>query len=120
MSRIRCCPGHEAFFEFHVSHWLGTPTGGAPILPEAEKLRGSSVACIYGEDDDDSICPELAPGDFSVVKLAGGHHFGGDYENLARIILEGLPRAAVPQSVALGLNLVRAPNVYAQALTRLH
>ncbi len=122
-------PGHEAFFEFHVSHWLGTPTGGAPILPEAEKLRGSSVACIYGEDDDDSICPELAPGDFSVVKLTGGHHFGGDYENLARIILEGLPEASVPQSIAWGpapvgsdpdLKLVLAPNVYAQSLTRPH
>ncbi|HZF15563.1 MAG TPA: AcvB/VirJ family lysyl-phosphatidylglycerol hydrolase [Steroidobacteraceae bacterium] len=92
-------PGHEAFFEFHVSHWLGTPTGGMPILPEARQLRGNSVACIYGEDDDDSICPELAPGDFSVVKLAGGHHFGGDYENLARIILEGLPQSAMPQSI---------------------
>ncbi len=94
-------PGHEAFFEFHVSHWLGTPTGGIPIRPEAEKLRGGSVACIYGEDDDDSICPELSQRDFSVIKVAGGHHFGGDYDNLARIILEGLPRVTVPQTAAL-------------------
>jgi type IV secretory pathway VirJ component len=93
-------PGHEAFFEFHVSHWLGTPTGGIPIRPEAEKLRGGSVACIYGEDDDDSICPELSQPDFSVVKVAGGHHFGGDYNNLARIILEGLPGVTVPQATA--------------------
>ena len=94
-------PGHEAFFEFHVSHWLGTPTGGLPIRPEAEKLRGGSVACIYGEDDDDSICPELTQPDFSVVKVAGGHHFGGDYDNLARIILGGLPSVTVPQTAGL-------------------
>jgi type IV secretory pathway VirJ component len=126
-------PGHEAFFEFHISHWLGTPTGGLPIRPEAEQLRGRSVACIYGEDDEDSLCPDLAPADFSVVRVAGGHHFGGDYENLARIILEGLPNTSVPESAGrLGspgaavpppgppLKLVQAPNVYGQALQRLH
>jgi type IV secretory pathway VirJ component len=134
-------PGREAFFEFHVSHWLGTPTGGLPIRPEADGLRGSSVACIYGADDEDSLCPELAQTDVSVIKVAGGHHFGGDYENLARIILDGLPRASVPQSAALpgrpdaapplgdkglnsdgltriALNLVGARNVYGQARLR--
>jgi type IV secretory pathway VirJ component len=119
-------PGHEAFFEFHISHWLGTPTGGLPIRPEAEQLRGRSVACIYGEDDEDSLCPDLAPADFGVIRVQGGHHFGGDYENLARIILQGLPSAAVPQSAVsagptgAGLKLVQAPSVYGQAPRRLH
>ena len=125
---VLLAPGREAFFEFHISHWLGTPTGGLPIRPEAEELRGSSVACIYGEDDEDSLCSDLAPTEFNVVRVAGGHHFGGDYENIARIILDGLPQASVPQSVALGsgsdagsaprLKLVRAPSVYGQALAR--
>jgi type IV secretory pathway VirJ component len=97
-------PGQEAFFEFHISHWLGTPTGGLPIRPEVESLRGASLACIYGEDDEHSLCRDLEPADFSVIRVAGGHHFGGDYENLARIILDGLPHVAVPQSVALPEN----------------
>jgi len=93
-------PGREAFFEFHFSHWLANPKGGMPIRPEAEKLRGSPVACIYGADDGESLCPELAQPDFNVVQVAGGHHFGGDYQNLARIILEGMPPAPAPQSTA--------------------
>ena len=118
-------PGHEAFFEFHISHWLGRPTGGLLIKPEAEKLRGNSVACLYGEDDEDSICPELEPGGFSIIKLAGGHHFGGDYESVARIIIEGLPTAAMPQSVtaertAGSGKLVDGPNVYGRTPTHLH
>ncbi|GAC1508566.1 MAG: hypothetical protein NVS1B6_15950 [Steroidobacteraceae bacterium] len=39
-----------------------------------------------------NVCPKLDPKKINIVKLKGGHHFDGDYANLARQIL----RAARP------------------------
>jgi len=50
------------------------------------------VLCIYGEDETDSLCPKLDPKKFTIVKLKGGHHFDGNYANLARQILAAAAR----------------------------
>jgi type IV secretory pathway VirJ component len=42
---------------------------------------------MYGEDESDSLCPQLDPRKVMVVKLKGGHHFDGNYAGLARTIL---------------------------------
>ena len=84
-------PGQKASFEFHLSNWIG-PGGDRPIAPEALKLAAADTLCIYGLDEKDSLCPELSPGHARAVPLKGGHHFGGDYDALAGLILEALPR----------------------------
>ncbi len=78
----------DAAFEFHMTNWLGGGTNGLPTAPEMRKLSAANTLCIYGDDDDDSICPEVAAGNAKVVKLSGGHHFGGDYAALAKLILQ--------------------------------
>ncbi|MGO9424754.1 MAG: virulence factor family protein [Steroidobacteraceae bacterium] len=77
----------HALFEFHVSSWISNGSSGPPTLPEVARLAGTPVLCIYGEDDNDSLCPKLDPRTVRVVKLKGGHHFNGDYASLAREIL---------------------------------
>ena len=84
-------PGQKAAFEFHVSNWIG-PGGDRPIAPEALKLAAADTLCIYGLEEKDSLCPELAPGHARVEPLKGGHHFGGDYDALAGLILDAMPR----------------------------
>ncbi|MBW8759894.1 MAG: virulence factor family protein, partial [Burkholderiales bacterium] len=84
-------PGQKAAFEFHVSNWIG-PGGDRPIAPEALKLAAADTLCIYGLEEKDSLCPELAPGHARVEPLKGGHHFGGDYDALAGLILDATPR----------------------------
>jgi type IV secretory pathway VirJ component len=79
--------GEFATFEFHLSTWLGADDDGEPILPEAEKLSAGTTLCLYGTDDDDSICPRIAAGHVDSEALPGGHHFNGAYEELAAIIL---------------------------------
>jgi type IV secretory pathway VirJ component len=81
----------EAFFEFHVTHWLGTPTGGLPTAPELADGRLGPVACIYGKDESDSPCQKFARPGFRAVALPGGHHFDGDYAGVAQAILSALP-----------------------------
>ena len=82
--------GAEAFFEFHVSHWIGTPKGGMPTRPEVTSGRLGPVLCIHGQGDDDSACEELRGTGVRAVALAGGHHFDGDYAAVAAAIVSGL------------------------------
>jgi type IV secretory pathway VirJ component len=77
----------HALFEFHVSNWLSSGNSGPPTLPEVNRIAGTPVLCIYGEDEHDSLCPKLDPHKVQVVKLKGGHHFNGDYAGLAQAIL---------------------------------
>lgn len=78
----------EANFEFHVSDWLISTDGLYKVIPEVQKLKGMNVLCIYGKDETDSACRSLDKADFSLVEMKGGHHFSGDYQSLAKIILE--------------------------------
>src|SRR5262249_40440659 len=78
--------GKEAAFEFHVSNWFSS-SSGSPIKPETDKLSASDTLCLYGADDDESLCPTIGATHSRVINLAGGHHFGGDYRKLADLIL---------------------------------
>lgn len=76
-------------FEFHLSDWI--PGGGDKppyqTLPEVQKLASFKLMCFYGEDEIDSLCTQLDAKQFQLIKMPGGHHFGGDYQSLARKIL---------------------------------
>ena len=82
----------HALFEFHVSSWISEDNSGPATLPEVDRILGTPVVCIYGEDEHDSLCPKLDPKKVQVVKLKGGHHFNGDYAGLAREILAAANR----------------------------
>jgi type IV secretory pathway VirJ component len=83
--------GQKASFEFHLTNWMG-PSGDKPIAPEARKLSAANTLCVYGTDEDDSLCPSLAPDHVTEVKMNGGHHFGGDYSLIGAKILEAAGR----------------------------
>ncbi|MDL5364525.1 AcvB/VirJ family lysyl-phosphatidylglycerol hydrolase [Xanthomonas sp. NCPPB 2654] len=80
--------GKTADYEFHVSNWISSGDDGLPIAPEVAKMPGAQTLCIYGEDDDDALCPDLPRGGAQLVKLPGDHHFEGDYAELAKQILQ--------------------------------
>ena len=81
--------GTSATFEFHLSNWLSNGDEGLPIQPEVVRFGPLPVLCLYGEDEEDeSLCPQLASATLKVEKMAGGHHFDGDYDTLARLILK--------------------------------
>ena len=78
--------GKQADYEFHVSNWVVSDHSGLPIAPDIEKLPVATTLCIYGVDDDDSICPTL-PSEYHRIGLPGDHHFNDDYRLLSRMIL---------------------------------
>lgn len=76
----------NADFEFHVSNWISNDASGLPVTPEINKLSSSDTLCVYGDDDEESICPRISPQHVRIIKLPGGHHFGGNYVPLAQLI----------------------------------
>jgi type IV secretory pathway VirJ component len=84
--------GREAEFELHLTDFLGSGSGGRPVLPDVERLAGTPIVCIYGrEEAGESLCPLLrARAGTRVVELAGSHHFDGDYAGVAREVVKGL------------------------------
>lgn len=81
-------PSPKVQFEFHVADWLHNAAGGVAVGPEIDKLGGHHILCLWGQDDRDSLCPALAGSNVDKVMLKGAHHFDGEYEKLANIILE--------------------------------
>ena len=77
----------HALFEFHLTSWVSDDNSGPATLPEIHRIAGIPVLCIYGADENDSLCPKLDAQTFNVVKLKGGHHFDGDYASLASTII---------------------------------
>lgn len=83
-----------AYFEFHVTHWLGNPEGGLPILPELTHWSSRPYVCLYGAEESDSLCPQLSAGGHA-LQMPGGHHFGGGYSQIADQVLRRLPAYGV-------------------------
>ncbi len=83
----------RADFEFHLSSWVVNGATGLPVRAEAARLAVPAL-CIYGDDDADSVCPHLQDlGRLKIVKLAGGHHFNGDYDAVAQVVVAAALRA---------------------------
>lgn len=77
-----------AVFEFHLQNWLGGEQGAIPVAPELLRMEGVRALCVYGADDTDSACTLPAAKSLQLVKLAGGHHFDGNYDRLAALLLD--------------------------------
>lgn len=77
----------NASFKITIGDWLGTDTTGPPTLPELQSVHHLPVLCIYGQGEQDSICPGLPAPRFKPEQIGKGHHFSGDYAQLAERIL---------------------------------
>jgi type IV secretory pathway VirJ component len=84
--------GKYAQYEFHVSNWISTDDEGIPIAADMVKLSSTRTVCIYGVDDQETLCPSL-PQQNRRVALPGTHHFNGDYETVAKTILAQMETA---------------------------
>jgi type IV secretory pathway VirJ component len=83
-------------FEISIAGWLGAPASkdAAPTEPALASIDPTMIQCFYGEGESDSVCPALAGNKAEIIRAGSGHHFGGDYDALARNILAGLRRRA--------------------------
>ena len=84
-------PSPKVEFEFHVADWMRNASSGILVKPEVDKLVSQRILCLAGEDDRDSLCPQLVGRPrIDIVMLKGAHHFDGAYDRLGHIIIEHL------------------------------
>jgi len=84
----------KADFEVGISGWLGVESSDAQdTLAEVAKLPPIPLQCVYGAEEDDTGCtaPELEHA--SKLRMDGGHHFDGNYKEVAGAILHAASAA---------------------------
>ncbi|GAA5234677.1 virulence factor family protein [Verticiella sediminum] len=110
-------PGQRAAFEFHVANWLSSPNDGVPVAPEIQRLPAGLVVCVYGEDDDGSVCPGMkaTPG-VEVRALPGDHHFDDDYDAVGRVIRDAYA-VSIPVAAPASAPATTPTPASAEALT---
>ncbi|HET7753768.1 MAG TPA: AcvB/VirJ family lysyl-phosphatidylglycerol hydrolase [Anaeromyxobacteraceae bacterium] len=82
-------PSLDAELEIHVADLFQGGPKGTPILGDARAIP-TALLCVYGsEESAESVCPLLAGRPATrVVALPGGHHFDGDYDAVANLLLD--------------------------------
>ncbi len=63
-----------------------------PTRPDLDRMDPKILQCFDGKEDEDGVCETLKGTGIEVVETEGGHHFDGDYQRLADIILAGVNR----------------------------
>ena len=67
---------------------------GKPDAPSdrAGSVRWTSILCIYGAEERDSLCPRLTAGNVLRTALPGGHALHHDTARLAHALAQGTSR----------------------------
>lgn len=61
------------------------------LAPVVASLHATvPLLCVRGEDEDESLC-DVLPQSIREVRVRGGHHFDGDYDAVAKIVLDAVP-----------------------------
>ncbi len=79
-------------YEISVTGWFGAEGKfqGGTTLDAVAKIDPKLLQCIYGTDDDDSVCSQLKTKGIDVIELPGDHHFNDDYDKVSEVILDAL------------------------------
>jgi len=86
-----------ADYQFHVEGWLGMESDSTiKTVPELARIDKNLLMCLYGDDDDEEICTNKVFDGAHRVEMTGGHHFDGNYEELANLIAEQWQRSTPP------------------------
>lgn len=82
-------PGTYAAFEVSPLDWLRSSTQATafPVGPAIERAA-RPVLCVSSTDEAGSGCPAGPLPGYTHAAVAGGHHFGSDYDELASRIAE--------------------------------
>jgi type IV secretory pathway VirJ component len=85
-----------ADFEISVSGWLGVASSSdVDLKPYLPGLPFDKTMCFYGADevpDNETACVFPVMKMATIIERPGGHHFDGNYEPVARAILDRLKK----------------------------
>lgn len=97
-------PGDTVIFRASPAELFNWAKPDAEALPTARRLTWVPAICIYGREEDDSLCPHLKLANVQRVALPGGHplHWDADalYAAIRRKIADTAPPADITKSSA--------------------
>uniref|UniRef100_A0A914Z968 Bacterial virulence domain-containing protein n=1 Tax=Panagrolaimus superbus TaxID=310955 RepID=A0A914Z968_9BILA len=80
-------------FQVSVEGWFRAE-GDQKTLPAILSMPLDRIVCAYGEDEDDTACTADVLKGADIMKLSGGHHFDGNYEAIAQVLLQKMHKLA--------------------------
>lgn len=87
-------PGQAVYFRADPTSvsYRGTPDSLGSTT--AARIDWVPLTCIYGAQEDDSLCPGLKQHNATVIRLPGGHFLHNDHVLLIRMMLAAIASAA--------------------------
>jgi type IV secretory pathway VirJ component len=79
-------PGDTLIFRASPAELFNWAKPDAAALPTARALTWTRVICVYGRDEDDSLCPALGMANVALVALPGGHALRYDADALYAVL----------------------------------
>ncbi|MGK6323354.1 AcvB/VirJ family lysyl-phosphatidylglycerol hydrolase [Sphingomonas sp. DT-51] len=90
---ILVLPGDAVFYRADPTGWAYRGTPDSVAVTTARTLTWTSLTCIYGAEEDDSLCPLLDLPNLRKVAMPGGHNINHDADGLLRHVLAAVGRA---------------------------
>jgi type IV secretory pathway VirJ component len=92
-------PADRAHLAFRFASWFDIPLpGGYPLAPALSEDRPTPMLCVQAAYDPRAACHSFPPEAVQTADLPGGHHYFGERQRLAALILSaaGLAPPAEP------------------------
>jgi type IV secretory pathway VirJ component len=90
---ILVLPGDSVFYRADPTGWAYHGTPDSVGVTTARTLTWTPLTCIYGAEEDDSLCPLLDLPNVRKIAMPGGHNIKHDAEGLLRHVLAAVERA---------------------------
>jgi type IV secretory pathway VirJ component len=87
-------PGDSVFFRADPTGWAYHGTPDSIATTTANTLTWAPLTCIYGVEEDDSLCPLLRVPGAHVVGMPGGHNIRHDETGLLNHVLAAIRAVA--------------------------
>ena len=92
---ILVLPGDSVYFRADPTGWAYRGTPDSVATTTANTLTWAPLTCIYGVEEDDSLCPLLRVRGARVIGMPGGHNIHHDETGLLAHVLEAIARSAI-------------------------
>lgn len=83
-------PGTGTYFRADPLELLYHRSPDSRSLDTLERIDWAPLVCIFGREEDDSVCPALAMRNATVIALPGGHYLNHDKVRLAATVMRAV------------------------------
>jgi type IV secretory pathway VirJ component len=80
-------PSKNTDFEIHVLGMMGFGGSSGESVPAEISKIGKPILLMFGSDENDFPVKDITTGKIQTIKLAGGHHYDGNIDEVTTQIV---------------------------------